>query len=138
MKRILTKWYARPLAVYLVVVLIAVTAFAAPAEAMFLPSAPAQVAPGFDRAADVATIQQALESRTLQQRLMDYGMSRDEAIEKIKGLSDDQIHSLAANINALQAGGHQMHAETLLIILLLVLLIIIIVQNGPAGQADLA
>ncbi len=138
MKNILTMWYARPLAGYLVVALVAITAFAAPAEAMFLPSAPAQVAPGFDRTSDVAMIQQALESRTLQQRLMDYGLSRDEALARINRLSDEQIHSLAANISALQAGGHHMHAETLLIILLLVLLIIIIVQNGPAGQADLA
>ncbi len=138
MKRIVTMWYARPLAGYLVVALLAVTAFAAPAEAMFLPSVPTQDASGFDRISDVAMIQQALESRTLQQRLMDYGLSREEAIAKINRLSDEQIHDLAANISALQAGGHQVHAETLLIILLLVLLIIIIVQNGPEGQADLA
>ncbi len=138
MKNILTMWYARPLAVYLAVALTVLSIFAAPAEAMFLPSAPAQDASGIDRTSDVAMIQQALESRTLQQRLMDYGLSRDEALAKINRLSDEQIHSLAANISALQAGGHHMDAETLLLILLLVLLIIIIVQDGPAGQADLA
>jgi hypothetical protein len=138
MKRILTMWYAKPLAVYLAVALTALSIFAAPAEAMFLPTVPTQDAPGFDRASDVAMIQQALESRTLQQRLMDYGLNRDEALAKIKGLSDEQIHSLAENIGALQAGGHHMHAETLLIILLLVLLIVILVQNEPAGQSDLS
>ncbi len=137
MKRILTMWYTRPLALYLAVALMAITAFAAPAEAMFLPTAPQDFA-GFDRASDIVKVQQALESKTLQQRLMDYGLDREEALARINRLSDDQVHGLAANIDALQAGGHHMHADTLLIILLLILLIIILVENGPAVRTDAA
>ncbi len=40
MKRILTAFYAKPLSLYLGVVLIVLSAFASPAEAMFLPAAP--------------------------------------------------------------------------------------------------
>ncbi len=141
MKHILTACYAKPLSLYLILALIALSTFAGPAQAMFLPAAPqAPAAQGPSRAADLAVIERALESRALGQRLMDYGVSPGKAMEKINGLSDEEIHRLAANISALQAGGRgSIDATTLIIILLLVLLIVILVQNGPvAGEAKRA
>jgi hypothetical protein len=41
----------------------------------------------------------------VQQRLVDYGLTPDEAMAKLNGLPDDQLHKLAANIDELQAGG---------------------------------
>jgi hypothetical protein len=137
MKGILTVCCAKPLAIYLAAALIAVSTVGGPAEAMFLPAASqAPATPLFDRAADLATIQKALEAKTIRQRLMDYGLSSGETLEKVNGLSDGQISRLAANIDALQAGGHALDSHDLLIILLLVLLIVILVENRtsvPAG-----
>ncbi len=116
MKRRLT---ALPLSIYFVAVLIAISTVAGPAEAMFLPAAPRT------RTADLATIQKALESRTIQQRLMDYGLSSEEALDKMSGLSDEQVHRLAANVDALQAGGRR--SDDIIIILLLVLIIVILI-----------
>lgn len=140
MRCILAMWYARPLSIYLVVALIAVSAFVAPAEAMFLSAPRAQAAPHIDRASDMAKIQKTLESGIIQQRLMDYGLTRDETLEKMNGLTDEQIHGLAANIDALQAGGRHGHldTETLLIILLIVLLIVIIVKNDAAVRTSVS
>ncbi len=137
MKRILNAFYTKPLSIYLGVALIAASAFAGPAEAMFLPAAPAQTTELSGRSADLVKIQRALESKTLQQRLLDYGLAPESAMAKINGLSDEQVHGLAANIDALQAGGRGgIDNTTVIIILLLVLLIVILVQNTTEeGQA---
>jgi hypothetical protein len=110
----------------LVTALIAISIIAVPAEAMFVPSAPhTQTTPLSDRTADMAKIQKVLESKTLQQRLVDYGLSPEMALTKISGLSDEQLHELATNIDALQAGG--MSNSSVIIILLLILLILILI-----------
>jgi hypothetical protein len=125
MKGILPAFYAKRIPVYLVVALIASSFIAGTSEAMFMPAAPqTQSAPLFDRAADMVKVQNALESKALQQRLMDYGLSPANALAKINGLSDEQIHQLAANIDALQAGGAGGH---LILILLLIILIIVLI-----------
>ena len=126
MKGMFPAFYTKRFPVYLVVALITVSFIAGSAEAMFVPAAPqAQVTPLFDRAADLAKIQKTLESKALRQRLTDYGLSPANALAKINGLSDEQIHQLAANIDALQAGG--VSDNNLIIILLLIILIIILI-----------
>lgn len=126
MKGILPAFYAKRLPVYLVVALIAVSLIAGTSEAMFVPAAPqTQSTPFFDRAADLAKIQKTLESKALQQSLINYGLSPANALAKINGLSDEQIHQFAANIDALQAGG--MRDGNLIIILLLIILILVLI-----------
>src|SRR3990172_4521487 len=107
MKNMLTAFYARPLASYLIAALLAVSALAGPAEAMLLPASPdaTQTTPAFDRAADLAKIQKTLETKELQQRLLDYGLTPEEAAARIDKLSDEQVHQLAANLDSVQAGG---------------------------------
>ncbi len=115
-----------PACYYLVVALIAVSFIAGTSEAMFVPAAPqTQSTPVFDRDADLAKIQKTLESKTLQQRLMNYGLSTANALAKINGLSNEEIHRYAANIDAIQAGG--MRDTELVIVLLLIVLIIVLI-----------
>ncbi len=126
MKSLFPASCAKRLLACLVVALIAISCIAGTSEAMFVPAAPqAQPTPLFDRAADLAKIQKALESKAIQQRLMDYGLSPENALTKINGLSDEQIHLFATKIDALQAGG--MRSSDLIIILLLIILILIII-----------
>lgn len=141
MKNILTAFFAKPLSIYLGAALIILSTFASPAEAMFLPAAPQALAvQAAGRPADLGVIQRTLESKTIEQRLTDYGLSPGKAMEKINGLSDEQVHRLAADISAIQAGGRGggIDNNTVIIILLLVLLIIIIVQNGPGPETNRA
>ncbi len=135
MKNLLTSLYAKPLASYLIAALIAVSAFAFPAEAMLLPTGPPASVP-IDRTADLALIQRTLESRELAQRLTDYGLTQEQALERLNALSDEQVHQFASRIEMLQAGGKQgtIDIEVVLLILLLVLLILIIVENTPSDQ----
>jgi hypothetical protein len=131
----LGSFYAKPLAIYLTSALLAISTCAGPAEAMFMPAAGnagigEAGTPAVDRAADLNKIQAALESKALQQKLMDYGFSPEEAMAKIHSLSDDQVHQLAANADSLQAGGDAVGAVVgLLIIALLVVLLIYLLEG---------
>ena len=135
MKGMLASLYAKPLASYIIAVMIAVSAFATPAEAMLLPTGTPASTP-IDRAADLALIQRTLEAQVLQQRLTDYGLTQEQALERLNALSDAQVHQFASRIEMLQAGGRRgtIDIEVVLIILLLVLLILIIVESAPADQ----
>ena len=132
MKHMLTAFYARPLASYLIAALLAISAFAGPAEAMLLPVSPdtTHAAPVFDRAADLARIQKTLETKELQQRLLDYGLTPEEAAARIDKLSDEQVHQLAANLDSVQAGGDALgFLLGVAIIALLVVLIIYLLEG---------
>lgn len=94
--------------------------------AMFLPSD--QAPP--DRKADLSSIQKTLESTVVKQRLMDVGLSPEEALARINGLSDEQTHTLAANLNSLQAGADGIGA----LIFVLVVAIIVVVILEAAGH----
>ncbi len=115
--------------VYLIGALIAISTFPGRVEAMFVPASPHENAvspaqqPG-NRAADIAKIQAVLESKVIRQKLMDLGLSPEEAMARINKLSDEQVHQFASRIDAVQAGGG---LGELLIILLLVIVIILII-----------
>ena len=57
------------------------------------------------RASDMASICTTLESSMIKQRLMDYGLTSEEAVQRISSLSDEQVHQLSSNMDAVQAGG---------------------------------
>jgi len=136
MKHMLTAFYSRPLASYLIAALLVISTLAGPAEAMHLPASPdapqaGQGAPSPDRAADIAKVQKALETKELQQRLLDYGLTPDETAARIDKLSDEQLHQLASNLDSVQTGGDSVLGVlfALAIIALLVVLIIYLLEG---------
>lgn len=135
MKSILRTCYAKPLAGYLIIALIALSTFAGPAEAMFVPAAAqGDVASAFratsDRAADLGRIQSALETKIVRQKLMDYGLSPTEALAKMNMLSDQQLHMLATHTDAVQAGGHAADVFFGLVIVGLLVVVLIYLLQG--------
>jgi len=135
MKGVLKAFYTKPLAVYLVMALLAISTLAGPAEAMFVPAAPhfdstSTTAVSANRTADLSKIQTALESRIVQQALQDNGLSPEETMSRVNKLSDEQIHQLAAHADSLQAGGDAVgFVIGLLIVAILVVLLIYLVQG---------
>ena len=124
-------FYTKPLAVYLVLALVAISTAAGPAEAMYVPAAPGTGASiSVDRTADLAVIQKALETKTVQQRLVDYGLTPDEAMAKLNNLPDDQLHKLATNIDEVQAGGDVVGTLFALIIIAALVVFIIFLLEG--------
>jgi hypothetical protein len=131
----LTAFYARPLASYLIAALLFVSSLAGPAEAMLLPTpaeAPhaGQSTPSSDRAADIAKIQKTLETKDLQQRLQDYGLTAEEAAARIDKLSDEQLHRLASNLDSVQAGGDPLGFVLGVVIIALLVVLIIYLLEG--------
>jgi hypothetical protein len=132
MKHMLKAFYARPLVIYLVLALIAISTAAGPAEAMLLPASPeaAQTAPASDRAADLAAVQKTLESKELRQKLLDYGLTPEETEARIASLSDEQLHRLASNLDSVQAGGDGLSFLLGLVIIALLVVLIIYLLEG--------
>ena len=128
MKNILSSFSAKPLALYLALALIILSPLAHTAEAMHLPVLPQN--PGIERTADLVMIQKTLELKTVQQRLLDYGLTPEETMTKLAGLPDDQLHQLARNMDSLQAGGDILGTLFALALIGLIVLLIIFILEG--------
>ena len=129
MKSLLKTSYAKPLALYLIVALIAISTFSGPAEAMFVTAMPANHTENpsqtsENRAADLAKIQATLESRIVQQKLMDYGLSPADTLSRVNRLSDEQLHALATHTDSVQAGGDA--ADLLVGVIVVALLVVVL------------
>jgi hypothetical protein len=116
------KTFFKLLSLYLVFALFLLT-LPSQGWAMFIPTD--QASPS--RQADLGAIQKTLESAVVKQRLMDFGLSPEEALARINMLSDEQTHKLAVNLDSLQAGADGVGA---LIFLLLVAIIVVVVLQA--------
>ena len=138
MKTMLKTFYAKPLAACLTAAILAITTFAGPAEAMFVTSghqaAADPAAASAVRKTDLAGIRAALESKIVHQKLVDLGLSPEEAMARVDKLPDEQISSIATNMNSLQAGGD---GSISLVALLLIIILVILIVQAP-GNIDMA
>ena len=104
----------------------AVIALTLPAQgwAMLVPAGNEAV-----RSADQARVQAALESEVIKQRLQDYGLSSEDTAARINALSDEQVHQLAENLDAVQAGGDAL-GDVIIILVIVILVIIVLEATG--------
>ncbi len=113
------KMFIRTLSLYLAVAMIALS-FPAQGWAMLVPVKGDSV-----RNADMARIQTALETAAVRQRLMDYGLTSEEASQRLAQLSDEQVHRFAKAIDSVQAGGD---GGDVVFVLLVILIVIVILE----------
>ena len=114
--------FQKVLTLYLILALIALS-LPSQGWAMFLPSS------SFDRAADHARIRTTLETSMVKQRLVDYGLSPEDAMARLNTLSDEQLHEIAANMDSLQAGGGVV-GDVVFILLVVVIVIAVLELTG--------
>jgi hypothetical protein len=107
---------------------VTMTFMASPGRAMLAPaqSAAAPAGESYDRAADMQTVQTALESRIVSGRLKALGMNDKEIESRLSKLSDRQVHQFARDVHALSPGGGVIGV---LEVVVLVLLIIILARS---------
>ncbi len=135
MKSIREGCYAKSLALYLITALITISTFSQPAGAMFVPagshgSSVIDPQPTAARVADMAKVQAVLESRVVRQKLLDYGLSPEEALARVSTLSDKEIHELAAHSDSIQAGGDPADVFFgLIIVAVLVVVLVFLIQG---------
>jgi hypothetical protein len=128
------KTFSKLLALYLVFAMFLLT-LPSQGWAMFVPATPHENATGAaavsgGRTADLARIQAALESKIVQQKLMDYGLSPEETMARVNKLSDEQINQFATHTDSLQAGGDATGLlVSLLVVAILVVLLIYLLQG---------
>lgn len=96
--------------------------------AMLAPAqgAAAAAGPVYDRAADLKTVQAALESKIVRERLKALGMTDKEIESRLSRLSDQQVHQVAKDIDTLNPGGF---IESVLGLAIMVLLIVFLVHH---------
>jgi Flp pilus assembly protein TadB len=119
--------FLKMLSLYLVFAMVLIS-LPAQGWAMFIPVSQNAAA----RQADISSIQKTLESTMIKQRLMDFGLSPQEAMARINTLSDDQIHQFASQLDSLQAGADD--GLGLLIFLLVVVIVTVVVLEATGHR----
>ena len=85
---------------------------------------------GRTRTEETARVQQALETQIVQEKLCAYGLTPEEARQRVEGLPDEQVHLLAQASDRLLAGGDGGEAVVAaLVIILLVVLILYLMDK---------
>ena len=102
----------------------AILSFASSAPAMFIPS-PYEGSGTSHRDGDLQRIQKLLESKLVQHKLSNLGLTKEEIQTRLHQLDDEQLHQIAGQINALEPGGD---AEVFIIIFLLALVGFLILE----------
>ena len=115
--------FAKPLSLYLIIALFALT-LPAQGWAMLVPADQADT-----RSTDLAKVRTTLESSVVKQRLLDYGLTAEEATRRLSTLSDEQVHQFAAHLDAVQAGGDVL-SDVIVILLIVVIVIAILELTG--------
>ena len=82
------------------------------------------------RTADLLLIQRELESKVLSQRLVDLGLSPHEVQAKINGLTDEQLHQVAQQMEGVQTGGELILILAVVGAIVLVLAILGLLHGG--------
>jgi hypothetical protein len=83
------------------------------------------------RAADIQTIQKALETKVVAHRLNELGFTPAEIQDRITYASDAELHQLASQSETVMAGGD----GGILVTILLVVLLILLIQRIASTQA---
>ena len=104
--------------------IVSVTMVCAPSKGWSM-LAPAQGATE-GRSADMKTVQNALESKVVRERLKALGLTDKEIELRLGKLSDRQLHKFAKDVDTLAAGGF---IEAVLVVVVLVLLILFLVKR---------
>jgi hypothetical protein len=127
----LQRCFRKALAIYLILALLVLGCLPYNAMAVLIPSnldGAAEV--GLDRDADIHKIQTALESKLVQQRLTDLGLSVEEVQQSMAKLTTQELHDVASNLDALQAGGELGLVIGVLVVVVLALLVIFLAKRA--------
>ncbi|MHC4686959.1 MAG: PA2779 family protein [Planctomycetota bacterium] len=103
--------------------------FASSAPAMFIPS-PYDGTGTSHRETNLQKIQKLLESKLVQHKLSQLGLTKEEIEARLHQLDDEQIHQVASQINALEAGGDDTAAVVIIILLLVFVGFLILELTG--------
>jgi hypothetical protein len=82
-----------------------------------------------DRAADMETIQKAIEIKMVKERLQKLGFTQEEINNRLSQLSDQQIHKVAVQLDQLKVGGDGL-GIVIAILIIAILVVVLIMLTG--------
>ena len=97
-----------------------------PAMAAMIPSMGSSKAGSQEIQKDIDTIQRALESKLVQEKLEAYGLTSDEVSAKLSSMTPEQIHMLSVASQDVLVGGDGLGA--VIAVLIIIILIIVILK----------
>ena len=106
-----------------------ILSFVNSAPAMFIPS-PYEGSGSSNRDVDLQKIQRLLESKLVQHKLTQLGLTSDEIQVRLHQLDDDQIHQVASMMDALEPGGDSGAVWVIVIVLLAIIGFLILELTG--------
>lgn len=121
-----TSWFLA-LAVVLAFWMAAICSFRGVAEAGMIASHGADA--GDARSADLAKVRSFLEGKIVLQRLVDYGVSPEEAMSKVNSMSDSDLHRFASLTDRVAAGADGVGLAIGLAVLVILILVILMMMN---------
>lgn len=98
-------------------------------EAGFIPSEMIDIKPGH-RTADMETIQNALETKAVSERLSQLGLSQDEITERLSKLDNEQIHKLALQLDELKVGQDGVLGVIIALLVIAILVVVLLQITG--------
>ncbi|HYU34233.1 MAG TPA: PA2779 family protein [Thermoanaerobaculia bacterium] len=104
-------------------VLALAVAFTAPAQALPAPSKTAADQALTERASDLAALNAVLDQKEVMAVLAGQGFTRDEVNERLAQLSPQELSTLAAQTDQLQAAGQPMYIWVLIAVLIVVAIV---------------
>lgn len=123
----------RSLVIYLIFALLVMSTISSTAEAMFISpgiDTAGRIHKFFNKTSDIEKIRSFLESKIVQQRLADFGLTKEEISSRLEQLSPQELHDLAVHIDKIDYGGDALGV----IISLLVIAILVIVILKLMGK----
>lgn len=120
----------RMLTIYLAFAILVISSIPFPSSAMFISPSPGAGSLSIDSAGDISKIRTFLESKIVQQRLADFGLTGEEISSRLGQLSPDQLHRIATHIDQLDFGGDSALGVLISILVIVILVIVILKLTG--------
>jgi hypothetical protein len=100
-----------------------------PAMSAMIPSMGSSQAGSHEIQKDIDTIQRALETKIVQEKLKAYGLTSDEVASKLSSMTPQQLHMLAAASQDVMAGGDGLGLIIGVLIIIILFIVILKLMN---------
>jgi len=93
---------------------------------------------GKTRDVEIARIRRCLEEKIVAQRLTDYGVTKEDAVAKIRTMSEKDLHRLASVSDRIAAGSGGMKWYWYVLIFVVLLGVLLLVAANQAKHSDVS
>lgn len=116
--------FLRMITLYLIFATLIISSVPSQSAAMFI--TPDAGGSAFDSAEDMVKVRAFLESKIVQQRLADFGLTAEEVASRLHQFSPSQLHQMATNIDQIDYGGDSALGVIISILVIAILVIVVL------------